>query len=199
MIRIIQCLILGAAAIAGCEPSPHTKFAGTATNANPVVVVDGPNQGAIILGVASNPLFVTSTGEADGGGASTVTVSGVAQVDTTPGDLKSTVVPWTVATSAGLIADAGTVSFVKAVVQNEGTLTAWWQLFCGQTTLDAGGLANSGLTPTISMRCPAGSYCVDPDEPQPCAGGMAWYSSSTQGLVTVDAGTQAMGVHLVIR
>lgn len=131
--------------------------------------------------------------------APSVTITGTVQVDTTLGDLKSTVVPWTVATSAGVIADAGTASFVKAIVQNEGTLTAWWQLFCGQTALNAGGLNDAGATPVISLRCPAGSYCVNPDEPQPCAGGMAWYSSSTQGLVTVDAGTQAMNVHLVIR
>ena len=125
--------------------------------------------------------------------------NGSAQVDTTPGDLNNTIIANTVATSAGVVIDSGAAhSFVFSNVQNEGTLTGWWQLFCGQSTIDAGGVNDAGTVPTISLRCPAGTFC-NVNEPQPCAGGGVWYSSSTQGILTVDAGVQNMNVHTAIR
>jgi hypothetical protein len=188
--------------IVGCHAKAHKPHL-AATNpgfAQPVNIVDTQNQGANILGNADHPMFVSSAGVDGGGGTTLVTNDAGNPVpsDTVPGDQLNTVVHFIVATGAGSVPDAGV--FIGANVCNEGASTAWWQIFFGQTTIDAGGTADAGTSPSvIPVRIPSGS-CANLNETQTITGGAAvWYSSSTQGLLTVDAGVSNMSVDLVRR
>ena len=189
--------------LAGCggkakqlDPSP--KLAATAPGmASPVNIVDGPNQGATILGTIANPLQVTSTGA--GGGVIVVNDAGNPMpVDTTPGEQLSTVVHFVAAVGAGSVPDAGT--FVGANICNRGAAPAYWQFYCGQVAIDAGGTADAGTAPCIIDPYLPPNACTYLTEVQPITGGAAvWYSSSTQGILTVDAGVSNMSVDLVRR
>ncbi len=166
-------------------------------------IVDSINSPSnVILGSPLYPGYVAIVAP-DSGTQATQPVQGVVggvplPSDTTPGDLNSTVQHYIVATTAGAIVDSGT--FVGVNVCNEGTLTAWWQLFNGQNAIDAGGTNDAGTVPTIiPLRVPAGA-CASLNEPQNLAAkNSVWYSSSTQGLLTVDASPQSMSVDYIGR
>lgn len=120
-----------------------------------------------------------------------------APIDTAVGDLQSSVASFAVATSAGVVKDAGGY-FIGANACNEGTSTAWLQ-FYNQTALDAGGTNDAGTAPSmVPLRIPAGA-CASVNEPQVFSNGIVWYSSSVQGVVTIDAGTQNLAVDTIYR
>ena len=181
------------------QQDPTPKLAATAQGfAQPVNIVDGPNQGATILGASTaNPLIVSATGV---GGTVTVNNDGSAPVpvDTTPGEQLSAVVHFVAAVGAGSVPDAST--FVGANICNRGVAAAYWQFYCGQVAIDAGGTADAGTAPCIIDPYLPPNACTYLTEVQTITGGAAvWYSSSTQGLLTVDAGVSNMSVDLVRR
>lgn len=146
-----------------------------------------------MTGTPSHPTPVAISGTSPDGGT-----AAPQPVDTTPGDLLTTVVHFVVATTQGVVkASSGT--FVGANCSNEGTATGWVQVYFGQTVPDAGGTANEGTAPSIvPLRVPAGAM-VSIVEPQPMVDGGVWYSSSTQGLLTVDAGVPNMACDFMVR
>lgn len=115
-------------------------------------------------------------------------------VDTTAGDINNVSVVQNTPATAGVLIDAGTRYVVAANWTNEGTSTGWAQVFCGQTVPDAGGTNDAGTAPAIQVRCPAGTICGTGRlvAPVSCGVGAVWYSSSTAGLLTVDAGVPNM-------
>lgn len=194
--------------IAGCgnkaSPPPAPKLMATAPGfASPVNIVDGPNQGANILGADSvHPIFTTSTGTTDGGASSTVTIQNdggnPVPVDTTAGDLLSTTVHFVAAVGQGSLPDAGT--FVAANFCNPGPSGAWLQFFFGQLAPDAGGTNDAGTVPSLVTPYVPPLGCGNLTEAQLITGGAAvWYSSSTQSPLTVDAGIQNLSVDVVRR
>jgi hypothetical protein len=176
---------------------------------SPVSLSDGVTSSANLLGVASNPLVVTELGTTDGGGS--IVVSGAVvqgdgggqvnawATDEVKGQLNSIVKVTAVATSQAVVSvDAGT--FITANACNEGSATAWLQ-FYNMGALDAGSLVDAGNAPAIlPLRLPPGS-CGTLTEPNTTAfpGGITWYSSSNQGVLTVDAGISNMSVDVTYR
>lgn len=132
----------------------------------------------------------------------TVTITGTVQADTTLGDLNTKWNGSSIPVGAVLVGDASTTVIVGAQGGNEGNLTAYNVCYCGQSALDAGGLADSGAGTSpqaiFSLRVPAGQP-FSWAQAMPCAGPIACYSSSTAGYVTVDAGVQAMTMYVGTR
>jgi hypothetical protein len=155
--------------------------------ANPVVPVDNNGNG---LGFGGNAIQVTIGGSSDAGG--------IVQNDPIAAAISlNQAVVQNVSASSGVLVDGGLHYVIAATVTNEGTSTAWWQLYSGQTVADAGGTNDAGTVPTLQIRCPAGTICGLPATQSPVlVDGGVWYSSSTAGLLTVDAGTQSMTVNL---
>ena len=189
---------------------PHT-FAATPIQGppSPVYLSDGVTSSSNLLGVASNPIVVTELGTTDGGGS--IVVSGAVvqgdgggqvnawATDEVKGQLNSIVKVTPVATSQAVVSvDAGT--FITANACNEGASTAWLQ-FYNMGALDAGSLVDAGNAPAIlPLRLPPGS-CGTLTEPNTTAfpGGITWYSSSNQGVLTIDAGISNMSVDVTYR
>ena len=120
--------------------------------------------------------------------------------DPTAGDLLNSRYVQNTTSTGGVIYDAGTHNLVAGRFYNAGALSAVGQVYCGQCALDAGGTSDAGTAPSVQLACPAGTPC-DWQMPStttcgPCA---SWYSSSTIGLLTVDAGQQAMTSEWVYR
>lgn len=172
---------------------------------SPVYLSDGVTSSSNLLGVASNPIVVTELGTTDGGGSLVVSQGdGGGKVnawatDEVKGQLNSIVSVNAVATSQAVVSvDAGT--FITANACNEGSATAWLQFF-NMSALDAGSLVDAGNAPAIiPLRLPPGS-CGTLTEPNTTAfpGGITWYSSSNQGVLTVDAGISNMSVDVTYR
>jgi hypothetical protein len=108
-------------------------------------------------------------------------------VDTTPGDLGNTLVVQPVPATGGLIVDAGTRCILGAAWTNEGTITGYGQVYCGQYAIDAGGTAAAATAPSLQMRCPAGQVCSISLKAPLCCPGATWYSSVDAGFLNTSS------------
>ena len=188
----------------------NNNIMGTATN--PIYSIAGnPVDGGSALAVsissdAGQSITAYGAGSAGSPAGGVVSVQGVSggtsvPVDPTAGDLLNTRFVSNTTITSTILWDAGsTFHLVAFRATNEGALTAWPQIYCGQSSLDAGGTADAGTAPSYQIRCPAGTPC-DWQMPSSttCGPGATLYSSSTVGLLTVDAGQQAMTYEAVVR
>jgi hypothetical protein len=178
------------------KPKPNTFGAPSPPPAaNPFTPVDTNGNP---LGVAGNALVTTGSGGTitiDGGTVTTlpgsvttlqdsgVSVLGIAQVDPVPGLELNTLVVQPVPASQQVLIDAGTRCITDISWTNEGTITGYAQVFCGQYVLDAGGTAGAATAPNLQIRCPAGTICgIKLEAPLCCAGAM-WYSGVDAGFL----------------
>lgn len=215
--------LLALVACLACSPKSKTQPSGPVLHANatpvltppnPVYLADGVTSGAYPMGVAGNPLVATITCDAGNcqvavvgpvsvvfdAAAATVGIAGTVPVDTVPGDLTNTVTHFVAGTSAGLFkVDAGPGTFVGANFCNVGTIAGYFQVFFGQTLLDAGGTADAGTVPSLVTVYLTAGQCASLNEVQAFYDGGAWYSSSTQPLLTIDAGVPNLSVDIIQR
>jgi hypothetical protein len=176
-------LVATIALLIACGQKSPQRFGITApVPANGVYIVDGTGATPNVYN-GSNPMPVTIGGSSDAGG--------IVQVDPIAAAISlNQAVVQNVAATQGVLIDGGTHYIINETFTNQGATTCYAQTYCGMTVPDAGGLADSGLVPVIEIACPAKTICGMPYDKSPilCDGGI-WQSSSTQGFVTVDAGT----------
>ena len=181
--------VTGSPADGGTATAPTAVYQGDGggiANSWAVQVNDGTN----VLGTLSHPVVTGGPGTAGTPSTMVNSVQGIAggtalSNDPVPSDETNTAVVNNTATAAGIFVDAGTRYVLDVNVTNEGTANGWWQLYCGQYALDAGGTAGASTVPNLQVRCGPGAICGTGrlTAPISCAGA-AWYSSSTAGVLT---------------
>ena len=191
--KILPLLLL---ALIACKPQPHATLAATPALSPPnsVVVVDGPTLPASVFN-AAHPFPVALVATAPDGGAATaepVVVSNDAgnpvPVDPEPGSLLNTLVTQNVPAVQQVLIDAGTKCITDINFTNEGTISGYAQVFCGQYVTDAGGTAGAATVPSLQLKCPAGTVCGIKLEAPLCCAGATWYSGVDAGfLLTTSA------------
>ena len=186
-------VLLGIVALVACH-KPAAQTLGTAVPgpANPVVPVDTSGNA---LGVAGNALVTTGGGgyvTVDGGSVTTtagsVTVvqndaGNPVPVDPEPGSLLNTLVTQNVPAVQQVLIDAGTRCITDINFTNEGTISGYAQIFCGQYVTDAGGTAGAATVPSLQLKCPAGTVCGVKLEAPLCCAGATWYSGVDAGFL----------------
>lgn len=157
-------------------PKPHT-FAATPIQGppNPVYLADGVTSSANLLGIAGNPMVTTAVIQND--------ASAPIPVDPVPGLELDTLVVQPSPALAQVLIDAGTRCVTDINWTNEGTITGYAQVYCGQYVLDAGGTAAAATAPSLQLRCPAGTVCGIKLEAPLCCAGATWYSGVDAGFL----------------
>lgn len=179
-------------AVACHKPSAQTFGVVVPGPANPMVPVD-PN--------GNYPAAVTTTGGGgyvtiDGGTVTTatgsvttlqdsgVTVLNTVSNDPVPASETNALVVQSVPAVQQMLIDAGTRCLLSAAWTNEGMITGYGQVYCGQYALDAGGTAGAATQPSLQVRCPAGTVCgLSLADAPLCCAGAAWYSSVDAGFL----------------
>ena len=170
---------------AALDAGPH-RMGTTSTIVGPVLPVNIEDDAGDILGASvSHPIVTT------GGGGYVTVDGGTVQTDPIPLAIALNIpVVTNAATSVFTLVDSGPPHYLlRMTVTSAASQTAWWQCYSGQTVPDAGGTNDAGTVPTIEIQCPAQTICGLPTDTAPIYfdGGVC-YGSTTQGLLTVDAG-----------
>lgn len=170
-------------------PAEHRVGASAGSPAQPVVVVDGIASTANILGAdPTHPFYTTGTG---GGGASSVSIvndaGNLVPIDNVPSDQLNAFVSQNTPGVQQVLIDAGTRCVLDINFTNEGTVTGYGDVFCGQYAPDASGTAGAATVPNLQIRCPGGTICGQQLKAPLCCAGAVWYSSVDAGFLNTSS------------
>ena len=162
------------------DPSGNYPASFTTTGAGGYVTIDGgtvtANQGTAAAASGAWPVSIVN----DAGN--------MVPVDPQAGLALNTLVVQPVPAVQQVLIDAGTRCITDINYTNEGTVTGYAQVFCGQYVTDAGGTAGAATVPSLQLRCPAGTVCGIKLEAPLCCAGATWYSGVDAGfLLTTSA------------
>lgn len=206
--KALACLLF--VGLFACQTKPQKAVLAQSVPgpANPVVPVDPSGNYPAAITTTGGGGYVTIDGgtvTTSAGSVTTLQDSGVTVLNTVVSDttgadlaLNSRTFNAAVATQ-GILIDAGTHQLIALRGQGEGAATQYLQVYCGQTTTDAGGTNTAGTAPDYQIKCAPGPCDWSMPSGKTCGTGATYYWSTDAGFLSSSLGTGGSGIEAVWR